>query len=404
MIKIKLFNFLSLAWVVIILTQVLRNEFSYIYLPLLLCFLLINIYVILQIGYIFNPINYISLHLWIFYILIIYISAITFFYGGLNELMKALPRMTLMPLTLIFFYNFISSKKQFHQILDYYIFFGLIGAISIIFQIFFGPLDFLVDTQEREKITRYASTLGSLTAFGGAVGIIMIVLLLRENKDKKNNLFKYIGFFLLSLAAIVTLSKAGLMNFFIVLFLLIFFFKISNKLLALFLISLSILLIYFTIPDFQTYLDASFRSLHIGEESHKKVYGIQVQTVDRLTKSIPKLAEHSIWNNIFGFGLIGGQGAFGLPFSQSGTTHNQYAELFNIGGVFLFINFISLFTCVMFQLNKLRKKDNLAELFFYCNLIACLNMFFFNGFIYQPVTSFVLWLSIVYVLFNEKNL
>jgi hypothetical protein len=46
----------------------------------------------------------------------------------------------------------------------------------------------------------------------------------------------------------------------------------------------------------------------------------------------------------------------------------------------------------------------LAETFFFCNIIAIINMFFFNGFIYQPVTSIVFWLSIVYVLkFRDNN-
>ena len=141
----------------------------------------------------------------------------------------------------------------------------------------------------------------------------------------------------------------------------------------------------------------------MGSDQYQ-VASLEVQAVDRITRSIPKLAEHSIWNNFFGFGLIGGQGAFGLPFSESGTTHNSYTEYFNIGGVFLFINIMSLLICLMVKLNDLKKKDDLALLFFYCNLLGIINMFFFNGFIYQPASSFVFWLSIVYVLYNDKNL
>ena len=47
------------------------------------------------------------------------------------------------------------------------------------------------------------------------------------------------------------------------------------------------------------------------------------------------------------------------------------------------------------------KKDAQAKLFF-CNLIGIINMIFFNGFIFQPITSFVFWLSIVYVLILKK--
>jgi hypothetical protein len=102
--------------------------------------------------------------------------------------------------------------------------------------------------------------------------------------------------------------------------------------------------------------------------------------------------------------LIGGQGVFGLPYSFAGTSHNQFMDLYLIGGVFLFLNVVFIVICLMLELNKLKTKDPVAQTFFYCNIIAIINMFFFNGFIYQPVTSFVFWLSIVYVLrFREHN-
>jgi len=73
-------------------------------------------------------------------------------------------------------------------------------------------------------------------------------------------------------------------------------------------------------------------------------------------------------------------------------------DLYFIGGVFLFLNIVILILCLMLELYKMKKNDTLAETFFFCNIIAIINMFFFNGFLYQPVTSIVFWLSIVYVL------
>ena len=156
------------------------------------------------------------------------------------------------------------------------------------------------------------------------------------------------------------------------------------------------------IPDIKDYMDAAYNGLSIGEEEVNSSF--EYQTFDRLLGFMKNLGSHSIWNNFFGWGLIGGSGAFGLPFGASGTTHNQYAEFFNIGGVFLFVNVLSLFVCLMIKLYKLKKKDYLSRLFFHCNLLAMINMFFFNGFLYAPSTSFVLWLSMVYVLiYQEKN-
>ena len=91
----------------------------------------------LVIDLIFKPNNYLKLHVWIFYILIFYMCGMTFFYGTLNDFLKALPRMILMPLTFIFFYNFIFSKTQFNKVLGIYFIFSVIAALSIYYQVFF---------------------------------------------------------------------------------------------------------------------------------------------------------------------------------------------------------------------------------------------------------------------------
>ena len=87
-----------------------------------------------------------------------------------------------------------------------------------------------------------------------------------------------------------------------------------------------------------------------------------------------------------------------MPASVSGTTHNQFGDLFQIGGIFLFLNVVSIIVCVMIELYKIKNKDNLARIFFHCNLLAIINMFFFNGYLYQPMTSIILWLSLIYVI------
>lgn len=401
MTKNKFFNYLSLFWVIVILSQVLRHDYGIIYLSIFSLFLILNTYIIFNSGFVFSATSYISLQLWIFYILLIYISGVTFFYGGINEFLTALPRMCLMPITAIFLYNFIFERNQFYVILNIYLIFGLIAAFSLIYQVYFGALDFLVTAQERQNLERYATTFGSLTVYGGTVGILLMVLVM-HNKIK-NPLLIFFGITLFSITGVVTLAKAGLMNILLFIFFVIFFIKLKKKLYYLFFSTVTFFVVSEFFPEIQIYVNAAIDGLYLGSDQYQ-VASLEVQAVDRITRSIPKLAEHSIWNNFFGFGLIGGQGAFGLPFSESGTTHNSYTEYFNIGGVFLFINIMSLLICLMVKLNDLRKKDDLASLFFYCNLLAIINMFFFNGFIYQPTSSFVFWLSIVYVLYNDKNL
>ncbi len=396
--KESLYSFLSIAWVIIISLQFLRNEFSYIYFPVFILFIFLNCFFIIKYGYIFSITSHLGFFMWIFYLLSIYIALVTFFFGDLNDFMRAFPRMMLMPITVIFLYNFIFSDRQFYKLLNIYILFGVIAGISIIYQVFYGPLGFLVDTQIRDGLTRYASTLGSLTAYGGAIGIILIVnIFLNQNKFILNFIFISI----LALAGIISLSKAGLLNVFIFGLYFLLFFKLEKKYYLFICTIIASFSCYLLVPDIQIYIETAYQGLRIGVDIYQ-VQSLETQAIDRLTRAIPKLAEHSIWNNFFGFGLLGGQGAFGLPYSFSGTTHNQFTEFFNIGGILLFVNVISIFVCLMLKLYQLRKTEVLANIFYVCNLLAILNMFFFNGFFYQPATSFVLWLSIVYVLHKEK--
>ena len=111
--KDSLLNFLSLAWVYLIMLQVLRLEYGKFYLPIFLAFALLNIFLIIRSGYIFLPVSYVSLNIWIFYILMIFMSAMTFFYGNLTDFLKAFPRMLVMPLTAFFLFNLIKKKINF---------------------------------------------------------------------------------------------------------------------------------------------------------------------------------------------------------------------------------------------------------------------------------------------------
>ncbi len=390
-------NFLLYSWVILLMTQVLRIEYKIIYFPFLIFFLLLNTFVIFRNGLIFKANDYLKLHIWIFFILIFYICGMTFFYGNLNDFLKAFPRMLIMPLTFIFFYNFIFNKLQFNKILKIYFIFSIIAALSIYYQVFFGPLDFIVDHSERLGLERYASTAGSLTVFGGATGIFLVLTVLFV----KNYYTKLIIFSLFALAGALSLSKSGLMNVLLGTLFLIFITKFKYKFFFIINSLLVIFLLYFFVPEIQLYLDAAFKALDFGSGEHTSIRG---QTSFRIFGAFHQLTVDSIFETFFGYGLLGGQGAFGLPASIAGTTHNQFGDLFQIGGIFLFLNVVSIIFCLMLELKKIMKNDFLANLFFYCNLIGIINMFFFNGFLYQPTTSFIFWLSLVYVIKKQEKI
>jgi len=392
---------LLFIWTIIVLSQVLKGSYPHIYFPIFFFTFFIIIIFIFQKGFFFKGVDIFTLQIWIFYFLIIYISGITFIYGGLNDFLKAFPRMLIMPLTFIVFLNLISSKDHFNVIIDIIIFFSAIAAISLIYQIYNGPLHFLVDSHVRLGLGRYASTFGSVTIYGGAVGIITLLVI----KRNLNILLKFIIITLFLTSAFVTLAKAAIINILIVVIFSLFFIKIKDKI-YLFLLTFSgLVLVYFQFPEIGIYIIKSYQSLGIspGQIDTTSSSSFVYQFLKRFFYSVEYLSQFNVVKIFFGFGLIGGQGVFGLPFSFAGTTHNQFMDLYLIGGVFLFLNIVIMILCLMLELYKMKKKDSLAETFFFCNIIAIINMFFFNGFIYQPVTSIVFWLSIVYVL-NFRNL
>lgn len=393
--------FLLYSWVILILSQVLKNNYALIYFAIFFVFLFLNSLFIFKKGFFFKGDDFFKIQIWFFYILLIYVSSLTFLYGDLSDFLKAFPRMMLMPLTFLIFINFISNKNQIKSILNILIFFSVIAAFSLIYQVYMGPLNFLVDSATRAGLTRYASTFGSLTIYGGAVGIITL-LVIRKNF---NFFIKTSILTLFLLSAFLTLAKAAIMNILLVTIFSLFFLKIENKKKIISIIILSIFLIFYIFPDLGIYISKTIDVLGFSknEIETNQTASLYYQVLKRAFYSIEYLSDFNIVNLFFGFGLIGGQGVFGLPYSFTGTTHNQFMDLYLIGGVFLFLNIIFIVICLMLELYKMKKKDVQAETFFFCNIIGIINMVFFNGFIFQPITSFVFWLSIVYVLHFKEN-
>ncbi len=397
--KIK-FNLLFL-WVIIILSQVLKSSYSLVYFPIFFSLLAVICIFIFQKGFFIKGTDFFSLQIWIFYFLILYVASVSFIYGSLSDFLKAFPRMIIMPVTLIIFINLITKKDEILKIINLLIIFSIIASISLIYQVYFGPLEFLVDSSSRFGLERYPSTFGSLTIYSAVVGIITLLVLRLEI----NFFFRLLIIILFLLSSFLTLAKAAIVNIILVTFFSLFFLKIRYKFYFISLTFLSLSLIYFLFPKLALYINTSIEIIGISSDGIDTVSSgsLYQQFLKRFFYSIDYLLQFETNKLFFGFGLIGGQGVFGLPYSFTGTTHNQFMDLYLIGGIFLFLNVVFITFCLMLELYKMKKKDYLAETFFFCNLIGIINMFFFNGFIYQPVTSFVFWLSIVYVLMFRKN-
>ena len=389
---------LVFSWTIVLFSQFLRNGYPEIYFPILLTLFILIIIFIFNNGFIFGLEDYLTISVWIFFFLIIYICSISFIFSDLKDFLKAFPRIIIMPLSFIIFLNFATDKRMFLLLTNILILFSFIASLSVIYQVYFGPLQFLVDSTMRLGLERYASTFGSLTIFGGVTGIICMLVL-------RNNLSFLIKILLLGLffiASLITLSKAAILNILLVIIFSIFFVKIRNKIILTLSIIILTTIVYFSFPEINEYLNKSYEMIFENNENVSSNATVKFQIFKRIFEAPIYLSQFSIINLFFGFGLIGGQGAFGLPYSFTGTTHNQLADMFLIGGIFLFLNILSILLCLMIELKKYKDHDYLAETFYYCNVIGIINMFFFNGFLFQPITSFVFWVSLVYVFHLKK--
>ena len=116
--------------------------------------------------------------------------------------------------------------------------------------------------------------------------------------------------------------------------------------------------------------------------------------------------------------LPGGTDAMGYSFQTSlwhdsklnpqlvmGTTHNAYLDLYQMGGFFLPLIFITLALSVIKDLfiSWIKTGDNISKILFICNLVFLINCFVANGVLFHPIVSLPFWLSIAYVLSPIKK-
>ena len=269
--------------------------------------------------------------------------------------------MIIMPVTLIIFINLFTKKNEFIKIINLLIIFSIFASISLIYQVYFGPLEFLVDSASRSGLERYPSTFGSLTIYSAVVGIITLLVIRQEI----NFFFRLLIIILFLVSSFLTLAKAAIVNIILVTFFSLFFLKIRYKFYFIFLTLLSLLLIYYLFPKLGLYIKSSIEILGIGSEGIDTVSSgsLYQQFLKRFFYSTHYLLQFEINQIFFGFGLIGGQGVFGLPYSFTGTTHNQFMDLYLIGGVFLFLNIVFITFCLMLELHKMKKMITWQRLF-----------------------------------------
>tara|TARA_B100002019_G_scaffold293416_1_gene320859 strand:- start:1534 stop:2802 length:1269 start_codon:yes stop_codon:yes gene_type:complete len=359
--------------------------------------------------------NHIAFYLFIYYSFFVILWSFAFELS-LSSI-GGIPRLLLMPLIAFIFFNFLRTEKDFLIALNVIFICILVGALSIIYQFFLGPIAWFAESATRGVLTRYSSLLGSLTVFGSVTGFLLIYIFGPLNSLR--NVFSRASVFgLLCIATAISLQKIALLILMISsLFLLIYNIKFNGlriktgNLVALGLLILSLPLLLLVSPMMQTYISSLLTivfNFDAGQFSSSLVSVNDVRTSTLTLESIIQrlygftlLAYEDYGNYIFflGVGMRGGAGVMGM---DGISAHNGLLELLLMGGPLYLL--IALFLYFDVQYNLYRDiTHKLSATFFILNCIFLVVAIFTAGAFFQPSVSILFWLSVAYTMLRKTN-
>ncbi len=405
MIKIKLNTFLLYLLSFLVLITSLRNVSSLYY---VIVAILIFYFILKNIDKLFY-FKKANLLFYLFFIFSFFIFFWSFQFSTIDEIVIAAPRLLLMPLLGFIFICELKKEEDFINIIKLIVISFSLGALSLIYQLYFGDLSWTTDSMMRGYYVRYASILGSITVFGSVVGYLYI-LIYKDNNFVKTNLLKIIMLLIICFALALSLTKSGLGLLFVAAILILLFSE-TKKFLKIIISFFSFILLIFIITQFSdtlnNYINALLK-LTFGNEymldksiivaSDSPTLSFE-QFFKRLTYWISSGFEY-YGDDVFffGVGVKGGAGIMGLTGISS---HNSYGDLIFMGGPLYLIIFIFLyFTVLSSNIKNFHK--GLNSTFLLLNILYLLNFLFIAGSVYQPAISVLFYISIAY-LSAEKN-
>lgn len=283
-----------------------------------------------------------------------------------------------------------------------YVIFIVLSALSLFYQMFFGPIPFLAEASSREGLIRYASLCGSLTAYGtmGPIGLILLIY--------KRELFTKIEYILYSFiilgAMFISLQKAAMVNLALVIgwFVLsklkkekVFYKKFWITIIFAGIFILLVGVIFNPQLLFFKYITTAVN--YVLFENHGSDVSTDISPIadfyQRLT-SLPMRVYNfnnmSPSNFVFGIGLKAMSGTVGLDSYPQ--CHNNFFEMIFTGGLLYLVSFIGLF----FRAYKNSHKSSMVLMII---IFATANMLIGAFIISQPVLGVFLAL----LLIADKN-
>ena len=407
--------YIAQALTILVLLSALRNLSSIYYLITILL-----IFIVL-LEFIKKP-HKEGFHVKIFYFFLVY-SIFVIFWSGIYmqslAFLSGIPRLLLMPIMAIIFVSTLKTEEQVARILKIILFCYIIAALSLIYQIIFGPISWFALPFIRGGLDRYASILGSLTIYGAIAGYPLIILYSKLPLIK--NIFLKIAFIIIMfLGAFFSLSKAAIVMLALSVIVFITFdgarFIREVKLRNFVKYSLVIVLAVFIlarIPEINSYYN-SIVTQTIGHNTIFTEYsGLMDSPPINLDHIIRRLTHWSSYMlrdygdivYFIGVGLQGGAGVMGMS-PDNGvypSAHNSLGDLFFMGGFPYLLIFITLYFFTQLTL-FINREVVLAKVLFMLNILFFANLLVASGSVFQPAISILFWVSFAYSNILNKNI
>ncbi len=342
----------------------------------------------------------------IFIVFSVYIIFISFINSDFKNVAIGMSRFFyVIPISMIF-YDTVKTEKFVSKLLFIYVFCSAIACATVPLQAFItGPINWFSPYSFRAGIIRYSSLLGNVSAMGIAGGLSFLVAILLPYRSK---VLKFTICSVILISLFMSLQRAAVVNI-ILSFVFYFLFndiKLKSKLFglvfSLFIISGSVLLL---LKFENTKVLTSFFLGSLGIAGAEN----QIVDYDPITSQIQyrvigNTLSHFDYLKLTGFVFgIGYKGLGGVLAQPSIYAHNDFVNLFAVGGIGYFIFFIVFFYYIVTTLyrylilsKKLENKDIYKNLtiFFAFSILFIINFVGGSGNYLQPNISILFWLIV----------
>lgn len=330
--------------------------------------------------------------------LFLYVFLVSFYSGSEQSPYTGLVRLFLLAPLLLFLFSSRCIEDFSVLFLWIVLYFIMLASLSLLWQYVFGSISFFADSSERAGTMRYASLAGSLTAFGGVVGLGIIA----ANMLPMNPLARVFCNLILLVGAVLSLQKMAI-AYCVFAYVLVFIYNLRVSHHG------SVKLILVVLPALLLFPLLAYWILAIAFPGHAAYFlailGDDARTVgdvsllqsmgDRLV-SLP-LRVYDYWGGyslFFGVGVFGGAG--GLGYRHYPMAHNLLFETLAIFGVFVGGAIVLWLAYLFMVCSKLLITTKDQFLFIYssiCLSLICTSLFS-GALFYHPAIAVPFWFSV----------